>query len=334
MSLADWFGGKAGKSFSGTVAFNMRPVKGPWGGSSVYVHQMKRFLEFKGYKVRFDLNGPVDVIVIIDPRDDLQYKAFGLDAIAEYKKQNPQVRVLHRINECDQRKGTDFMDDELRRGNDLADGTLFISAWLRDYFVERWFDAARSHVVVYNGADTRFFHPVGRVPFVDGQPIRMVTHHWSDNPMKGFPVYEELDRLIANGELPGVEFMVVGRWPDSIQWKAARTHGPASGNELADLLRQNHLYITASQWEPCGMHHVEGMQCGLPIVYHKDGGGIVEASERCGLGFTNNLSDVIREAVADYRKLEEQVYRNMPSGDRMVLQNFQYMQQLIAGAKD
>ena len=35
-------------------------------------------------------------------------------------------------------------------------------------------------------------------------PLRIVTHHWSNNPLKGFDVYEQEDDLLAAGELPGL----------------------------------------------------------------------------------------------------------------------------------
>ncbi len=102
--------------------------------------------------------------------------------------------------------------------------------------------------------------------------------------MKGFDIYEKVDRLIADGKLPGFRLRVIGRWPASIRWRSAELFGPMTGRPLAEKLRECHIYLTASRWEPCGMHHVEGAQCGLPLVYHEDGGGIVEAGRRYGLG--------------------------------------------------
>ena len=99
----------------GRVAFNMRPARGPWGGSSPFVVQLKHYLQKRGYDVCFDLKKKVDVIVLIDPRDDLQFKSFGMDEIRAYKKDNPKVKVLHRINECDQRKNSSFMDELLKK---------------------------------------------------------------------------------------------------------------------------------------------------------------------------------------------------------------------------
>ena len=70
------------------VAFNMRPVRGPWGGSSVFVSQLREVLLRRGYDVRFDLSKPTDVVFLIDPRSDSN-KPFGAAEISEYKRCNP-----------------------------------------------------------------------------------------------------------------------------------------------------------------------------------------------------------------------------------------------------
>jgi glycosyltransferase involved in cell wall biosynthesis len=315
----------------GTVAINMKPVSGSWGGSSVFVWQLMSTLQRYGYKVRFDLKKKVDVIILIDPREDLTRKAFGLQDIKNYKKINPRVSIVHRINECDQRKGTDFMDRQLEEANQLADYTVYISKWLRDYFVQRWFNPDLPHKVIYNGADPSVFHPIGSALYEsEKETMRIVTHHWSDNPMKGFPIYKKLDEMISSKELTGFEFWVIGRWPADLSWQSAITFPPTSGKKLGDLLRQCHLYITASLWEPCGMHHVEGAQCGLPLVYHLDGGGIAEAGIKYGMGFRNNLKDVLLAARKDYSLLKQEVMFNMPNGDRMAFEFVQIIQHLLA----
>jgi glycosyltransferase involved in cell wall biosynthesis len=313
-----------------TVAINMRPVSGPWGGSSPFVQQLRAFLRQRGYGVRFDLNQHVDAIIVIDPREDLQHKSFGMAEIERYKAKNPRVRVIHRVNECDQRKGTDFMDRLLADANRHADFTIFISEWLRQYHAERWFDRSKPNAVIYNGASPRIFHPINGVRFDSSGRLVVVTHHWSNNPLKGFDVYDAVDKLIAGGEIKGVDLWVIGRWPKDVVWKAARTMPPAGGGKLASLLRQCHLYITATRWEPCGMHHIEGAQCGLPLVYHRDGGGVVEAGERYGIGFAGNVKDALLEARERYSELRGRLFSSMPSGDRMCLEYADVIQGLIA----
>jgi glycosyltransferase involved in cell wall biosynthesis len=317
-----------------TVAINMRATSGPWGGSSTFVAQLQMFLEKRGWRVTYRLSPEVDAIVVIDPREDLQRKAFGLTEIIAHRKKHPHVRVIHRVNECDQRKGTSFMDPLLAEANAHADFTVFIAEWLRDYHAARWFDTTRPHAVIYNGAECGVFHPIGQDRWRAGAPLRIATHHWSDNPLKGFDVYEEIDGLIADGKLPEFELWIIGRWPAKIQWRSARTFSPLAGRALAERLRECHLYVTGTRWEPCGMHHVEGAQCGLPLIYHEDGGGVVEAGKKYGLGFRANVGEVLQMARGRYDELHAHVLERMPSGDRMVLDYGEIIQRLIATARD
>ena len=41
------------------------------------------------------------------------------------------------------------------------------------------------------------------------------------------------------------------------------------------------------------MHHVEGAQCGLPLLYHEDGGGVVEAGLKYGVGFRDDVAEAL-----------------------------------------
>ena len=316
-----------------TVAINMRSTSKPWGGSSTFVSQLRAFLEARGWRVIYRLTPEVDAIVVIDPREDLQLKAFGMREILAHKARYPRVRIIHRVNECDQRKGTSFMDPLLAEANAHADFTVFIAEWLRDYHAERWFDTSRPHAVVYNGADAATFHPIGQRPWQSGEPMRVVTHHWSDNPLKGFDVYEEIDRLITAGELPGFELWIIGRWPARIRWQSARTFPPLAGRPLAARLRECHLYVTGTRWEPCGMHHVEGAQCGLPLLYHEDGGGVVEMGRRYGIGFRDNPKEALLAARDQYADLRARTLAGMPSGDRMCLEYATHFQQLLAALR-
>lgn len=301
------------------VAINMRPIRNSWGGGNQWVQQMVKHLGRRNFEVCYSLEEGCDCIFLLEPRMGSTVR-FAADEIGRYKAAHPQTFCIHRINECDQRKGTDSMDTMLAQANDVADYTIFISQWLRDYHADRWFDLNRPHAVIYNGADSAVFHPLGGSEPQAGIPFRLVTHHWSDNWNKGFALYKTIDNLIAEGVLPGVELWVIGRWPQEIVWRSAVTFPPTTGVRLASLLRQCHAYVTASLWEPGGMHHVEGAQCGLPVLYHPDGGGIIEAARRYGIEFTE---DTVVEAVNNmrhfYARYRNAVLTEAPCGDQMCL---------------
>ena len=311
------------------IAISTRPIFGPWGGANQWLLQISRYLGYCGYDVRHDLAADVDCVII--NHNGLTGKmSFGLDAIAAAKKRNPRLRVIHRINDNDIRKGTGEMDAFLARHNALADHTVFISEWLRDHHAGKWFDRVRPHSCILNGADPAIFHAVGSPHWKSGEPFRFVTHHWADNRMKGFDEYAALDSLIADGTLPNVELWIIGRWPSDIVWKKARTFGPCAGPALADLLRQCHGYITASRWEPGGMHFIEGAQCGLPLLFHEDGGGIPELGRTFGGGFRDNLADAAKRFISNYAQHRSEVLTIPPSGDRMCLAYREIVQRVLA----
>ncbi len=314
------------------IAFNMRPVDEPWGGGNWWLEQMVRHLRARDVDVRFDLRGAPDCIVLVDPRVGGNV-GFGADEIAAHKRRHPDARCLHRVNECDLRKGTDEIDALLRGANEVADRTVFISEWLRDYHAARWFPLERPHAVVHNGADPRVFHPDGSTELDRAGTMRLVTHHWSDNPMKGFDVYQEVDRLIAADELDDVELWVIGRWPRTCEWRSARTFPPTTGRDLAGLLRRCHVYLTASRFEPGGMHHVEGAQCGLPVLYHEDGGGIVELASRYGIGYRDDVAAAIDEARTRYAELRRRVLEQAPSGDAMCAGYREQIEELLSAGR-
>ncbi len=296
------------------IAMSQRPVYSSWGGGSQWLLQMVRHLRACGYSVRFDLRREVDCILVTHKQT-----TFSLEELKAYVAERPRVRVIHRINDNDIRKSSKDMDRRLADFDSVASHTVFVSQWLRDYHAERWFDTGRPHSVIHNGADPSHFHPLGAAAWAPPEPLRLVTHHWSDNWAKGFKVYEQVDAMIADGALPGVELWVIGRWPQEIAWRAARIFGAVNGAPLGRLLRQCHAYITASLWEPGAMHFVEGAQCGLPVIYHEDGGGTPEVARHFGTGFRDDPAGAIQEMMARHQEFRAALLANPPSGDQMAV---------------
>jgi glycosyltransferase involved in cell wall biosynthesis len=314
-----------------TVAFNMRPRSGPYGGGNQWLNQLSGYLKRCGYRVQYHLDRSVDCVA--GTHAGLSGAlAFSYADVLREKEKNPRLVCLQRINDNDARKGTDAMDRVLAEANRAADHTVFVSDWLRDYHLSRWFDVARPHSVILNGADPSIFHPIGAATWKSGARLRLVTHHWSDNMSKGFELYAKIDEVIASGQLRDAEIWVVGRWPEQIRWRSAKTFGPRVGGSLAELLRQCHVYVTGSKHEPGAMHPVEGLQCGLPLLYQRETGGTVELGRKYGVEMSEDTVESITRIRDDYETLRKRVLADPPSGDAMCLQYRRLIQRLIAEA--
>ncbi len=140
------------------IAVGSRPYDGPWGGGNRFAAALCDALGKAGHTVVYELQGrDIDIILLTDPRVRAPNICFGAGAILRYLAwRNPNAIVIHRINECDERKGEAFINAKLVRTNYVADATVFVGEWLtslpvwREHLQSPWF-------VVRNGADTAIF---------------------------------------------------------------------------------------------------------------------------------------------------------------------------------
>jgi hypothetical protein len=252
------------------IALGHKVVSGPWGGGNRFAAALAKALEARGDKVVFDLDSDdIDLILMTDPRARNPSATFTPGRIFRYRLGHPEAIVLHRINECDERKGTRTMNARLRLANYTADHTVFIASWLSDLDVWR---RETPMSVILNGADVSVFNAQGSPSWKEGEPLRLVTHHWGAHASKGFDVYRRLDDLMGEAVWRGrIDFTYVGNLPEGFAFQNARHVPPLDGLALASELKRHHVYITASLNEPAGMHHIEGALCGLPLLYRRSG---------------------------------------------------------------
>lgn len=255
------------------VAIGYQVIEGPWGGGNRFVAALRDALIANGHTVVYDLKGAdIDAILMIDPRTRIPNIPFGAGDILRYLAfRNPNATVVHRINECDERKNTRSVNFRLRLANYCADHTVFVGAWLKDLKVWRKSDG-HGHSVILNGADPATFNAQGYKPWNGTEPFKLVTHHWGGNWMKGFDVYQELDQMLSSDPWKGrIKFTYIGNVPKGFQFENAYLLGPMDADHLATELRSHHAYVTASINEPGGNHQNEGALCGLPLLYRNSG---------------------------------------------------------------
>ena len=271
------------------VSIGSRVVDGPYGGGNLFVKNLSNYLINNGDSVVYDLSDrDIDLILIINPLKNSESATFDhLDALFYTKYINPEAIIVQRINECDERKNTSNVNKQIINANKFADYTIYVSEWISKLFKEKGLSDNQSKVIL-SGSDINIFNQEGKEDWDGKSKFKLVTHHWSPNWMKGFDSYKIIDDLLDKPEWKNrVSFTYIGNLPKNFQFKNTEVLEPMSDIDLAKKLKTYHGHITGSINEPSGNHHIEAMQCGLPVLFI-DSGGIPEYCKENGLIFNNN----------------------------------------------
>jgi len=306
------------------ISLSYIPKDSPWGGGNQFALMFKKYFSSRGHNVSHNLERDTDIALLIDPRPAPEKSFIHTDIMRFKKRNNPRLKFVHRVNECDKRKGTGHIDRLLYRANHDADFTIFVSAWLRDYFLKIWKRYDKPHAVINNGADETIFNGKNKKYWDSDTTLSIVTHHWSDNWMKGADIYKRLDDLLSDPWMrEKFSFTYIGRHPSELKLNNTKIVEPKHGPELATELRRCHVYLTASRFDPCGMHQIEGALCGLPVIYIDEGGGNVECCRDYGIKFnTVNFTAALFKMREQYFEYAQRL-RQYPLSGTYMLQNYE-----------
>ncbi len=255
------------------IAVNMNRIEGAYGGGNQFVQNLEKYLTGRGDSVNRTLEPGLDIILVGSSRMTSRTTSFTDRQIEKYLLRYPSTIVVHRINTCDEAKAQDTgVNQAVLEINKLADHTVFVSRFSRELYISNGFDEAKPCSVIYSGADHAVFNAQGRADWLPGSPVKIVTHHWSNNYLKGFDIYERMDLLLADPENRGrFEFSLIGNRPKGVQFSNTELIPLMSGAELAGKLKEHHLYLTGARNEAGGNHYIEAMRCGLPVLYLDSG---------------------------------------------------------------
>ena len=306
--------------------------EGPWGGGNLFAINLKEYLSSKGHTVLNNLNDPqIDLILITEPRKTSESSAFTHIDVQNYIKfTNSETLVIHRINECDERKGTNFVNKYLIEANKIADYTVFVSEWLKNLYEEQGINKKNNRVILA-GANKNVFNSKDRAQWNHDNKLKIVTHHWGANWNKGFTIYEKIDKLLNNNFWrEKIEFTYIGNLPNKFEFINSNHIKPLSGNILSDELKRNHIYLTGSLNEPSGNHHIEGAQCGLPVMYI-DSGGIKEYCQNFGIEYSeNNIEEKLKYVLDNYENISEKLKYYPFNSDLMCSEFLNLFEEMLA----
>jgi hypothetical protein len=307
------------------ISFNFLPTNGPYGGGNAFVKNLSKGLSRLGHEVSFDLRTKdLDFIIVLDPRWRHDLASYNSKAIVRYLFRNPDTIVLHRINECDERKNTRHINHKLRKLNYLADHTILVGQWMTKLNL---FDKSREKInldesvsVIHNGSDKSLFFPKVVQPMYPLEKVKLVTHHWSSHVMKGLETYLYVDRQLEESNWKSwLEFTYIGNLKKPDLFRSTRIIPPLGGVELADELRKHHVYISASQNEPGGNHQNEAGLTGLPIIF-LNSGCLPEYCEGFGVKFSSNseIFQALQHISSNYDAYRKKMFAFPHTHERMI----------------
>ena len=143
--------------------------------------------------------------------------------------------------------------------NLVADAIVIQSDWSKSEILSHKAAPTCPNYVIGNAVDSKiFFKPKKKKR---AEKFRLITTSWSNNPQKGFLIYEWLDENLNFDE---IEYTIIGNSVpvfDNIVVKA-----PMPQEKLAEELRQHDVFINASLIESCSNASLEALNCGLPVI--------------------------------------------------------------------
>lgn len=289
------------------IAIGFKYFEGPYGGGSRFNVSLTKFLRSKNVRVVHELNdSDIDIILLTDPRANCSLCSFNYVDVIKYVRNKKDTLVIQRVNECDERKNTKTINKQLYIGNQCCDATIFIASWLIENFRQKNFYFNNPSVIL-NGANSSVFKNYDNK--IKDKKIRMVTHHWSPNLIKGWDIYDFVDNLSLDEEFKNLEFHYIGNKPKNYNSKRIIFHPPLNNEKLAEELSKYNFYLTASLNEPAGMHHIEGALCGLPILYRKSG-ALPEYCYKHGIGFENkrDFKSSLLKMMKEFKEFDMETY--------------------------
>lgn len=248
-----------------SIYINRMPYEGPYGGGNMFIKACYQYFDKFGFK--FSSNPDVMLCVGLDREGQMP----SIEEMIQYRQQNHNVKLILRINENDARKNTNHVDKRILRVSEYIDSAIFVSNYMYDYFALNNLWKCKNNHVVINGCDSNIFKPY---PKISNSKINLVTHHWSDNPLKGSDIYEKLDKFIEKDPQQKFSFTYIGRTKSKLP--NSTIVKPIYGEELGKELGKYDIYVSASRFDPGPNHIIESLSCKLPTFVHQDGGGCVE----------------------------------------------------------
>jgi glycosyltransferase involved in cell wall biosynthesis len=239
-------------------------IDGPWGGANQFLKAIKNYLI--GIDKYTEDETKADVILFNSSPSALLLLL--LSRVYKLKKLNPNLIIINRIDgpiyfirdkDLEMDKAFQILNES------ICDGTIYQSTWSKE---KNYFLGMKKNIfeiTILNAPDSNIFNK--KIKINENKKIKIISTSWSANIKKGFEIYKWLDENLNHTKY---EFTFIGNSP--IKFKNIIHKEPMNSERLAEELKKNDIFITASQKDPCSNSLIEALHCGLPAIGLNDGG--------------------------------------------------------------
>ena len=289
------------------IYINRQPNYGPWGGGAKTVNKLVEALLKKNHTIVYHLCEGINVMFCFDPRPN----AFGewYQDLVNYRSKNPSAKIVQRVGDLGTHSKPD-LTKMVKETLNISDYFIFPSKWAKEKI---GFD--KDNFSIINNAPMDIFYNNRNTNTILSEKIKVVTHHWSTNPKKGFHVYKEFDQWCKGKD---ISFHYIGQVPSGVSFD---NHiKPVSAEDLSVMLPQYDIYLTASEEEAGANHVLESIACGLPVVYKETGGSINNYCELYGEKYSDfdDMIGKIEKVINQYDSYKNQVLNYRDTNDMVI----------------
>jgi glycosyltransferase involved in cell wall biosynthesis len=248
--------------------------------------------------------------------------------VLDLKQEFPRKFFVHRIDGPmrlynDMNDKRDFFVNLLNKS--IADATIFQSEWSKKQNYKLGLKKNEIETVIFNAPDPGVFCINDNKKEIDNRIVKLIATSWSNNWNKGFKEYKWLDE---NLDFDKYEMTFVGNLPTGLGFRNIKHIKPLKSKELAKVLKENDIFITASKKDPCSNSLIEALHCGLPAVGLNDGGHpeIIKS----GGGIFNKIEEVpaiLGRITQEYPKYQEKI--SLPTMEGVGTQYLSFIESAI-----
>lgn len=294
-------------------------VDGPWGGANQFLKAVRNYFKIIGsYDEQIDNS---DVILFNSSPSSTFHKL--VKETYTIKQKYPDKLIINRIDgPVNVYRGKNKSIDKAFYlfTKHFCDGTIFQSNWSRDESYSDGMEKNSFETTVLNAPNPEIFNSHDTIELNKEEKIKLIATSWSSNWKKGFEVYKWLDE---NLDFTKYEMIFVGNTP--IKFKNIIHKEPVDSKGLSIELKKSHIFITASQSDPCSNSLIEALHCGLPAI-GLDDGGHTQIISKGGEVFINkeDIPNLLEKILSDYEKYKQNI--DLPSIDEVGKRYFEFIQ--------